>query len=273
MRIFNHALRRTLRDDLGVRRRIRVVDFRQESAEHEVSRLLAAGIAFAQVAADAPNATDLANDGALLGVIAENMDRRGRGDEFDQLARTDGDALSATDAKPLVDFRKSVHDRNRVLRADIRTRPVAETAVGAPLVAARRRRRDAAVTDSVVVADLNGLASRTAALDERNSLFGRRRRHAEDLRDCGGAGFAADRARPVRSRPRDKGVRVAVAPREPATAAVRPRQRRRHESDARVFPHAQIPFRDRQNDRRNKPDSRNDKNCRCHDSHFPLRLL
>ena len=80
------------------------------------------------------------------------MDGGGGGHELDELAGAGGHALATADAQALVHDREAVLDADRVLGADVRARAVAEAAELAALVAARRRRRDAAVADAVVVA-------------------------------------------------------------------------------------------------------------------------
>ena len=108
--VYAHALRRAFGDNLLVRGRIRVVDFRKKSLEHEVFSLLASRILLAEMAAHASDTADLAHHRALVGVIAEDMYRRGRGDELDELLRTCGHALAAADAEALVDLGESVMD-------------------------------------------------------------------------------------------------------------------------------------------------------------------
>ena len=123
MGVYAHALRWTLRDDLLVFRRIRVIDLGKKALENEVTSLLAAGILLAEMAAHATDAADLAHKRALVGIVAENMHRGGRGDKLDQLFRTYGHALAATDAEALVDLGKPVGNRNRILGADVGARP------------------------------------------------------------------------------------------------------------------------------------------------------
>ena len=118
VRIYRHALRGTFRRDLLVRRRILVVDLGEEALEGEVVCLLAAGVLLAEVAAHAADAADLADVRALVGVRAEDVDRRGRGDELDDVLRARRHALAAADAEALVDLGASDDDRLKIADAN-----------------------------------------------------------------------------------------------------------------------------------------------------------
>ena len=110
--VFADALARALVHERGVRRRVLVVDLREEPVEGEVVRLLAAGVLLAEVAADAADAADLRDLRALQRVVAEHVDRGGGGDELDELARAHAHALAAADAEALVDDGEAVRDRD-----------------------------------------------------------------------------------------------------------------------------------------------------------------
>ena len=187
------------------------------------------------------------------------------------MLRARGHALAAADAEALVHLGEAVVDRDRALGADVRARAVAEAPVGAALVAARRHRGDAAVADAVVVADADRLRARAAALDERDATLGRRRLHAEDLRDLLRAGVAAGRAGAVGRGPRDESARVAVAAGEAAAAAVRAGERGGHEPDARVLLDAEVTVRHGERDGRDEPHAGDAHYCDGHMAVCPFR--
>ena len=103
-----HALRGTLRHDLRIGRRIRIVHLRQEALKCEVASLLAARVLLAQVAAHAAYSADLADCRPLVGIVAEHVYRRRSRNQLDHLLGTYRDALSAADAKALVNLREPV---------------------------------------------------------------------------------------------------------------------------------------------------------------------
>lgn len=70
MSVLRDALRGTFRGDLGIARRIRIIDARQKAVESEVISLFTAGILLAKAAADTADTADLADKRPLLGVIA-----------------------------------------------------------------------------------------------------------------------------------------------------------------------------------------------------------
>ena len=127
-----------------------------------------------------------------------------------------------------------------------------------------RRGRDVAVADSVVVAHADRLGARSAALDEGDAPLGRRGFDAEYLRDLLRARLASRGAGPVRRGAGDESARVAVAPREAASAAVRARKRRGDHADAGILLDAEVAVRYRERERRDKSDSRDDCNCYRH---------
>ena len=171
MSVLRYALRGTFRGDLGIARRIRIIDARQKAVESKVVGLFASGILLAKAATDTADTADLTDLRPLLRIVAENVHRCGNGNERDHPLRTDGNALAATDAKALIHLRQSVDYRNRGLGAHVRACAVTEAAVGAAFVSAGRRRRDAAVADSVVVADADRLGTRSATLDDGDAPF------------------------------------------------------------------------------------------------------
>ena len=125
MRILAYALARALRHQGGVRGRVLVVHVGEEAVECEVSGLLAAGVLLAEVAADAAHAAYLRHLRAAHRIVAEHVDGGRGGDQLDDLARADGDALAAADAEALVDDGESVLDADGALGADVRARAVA----------------------------------------------------------------------------------------------------------------------------------------------------
>ena len=240
MSVLRDALRGTFRGDLGIARGSRIIDARQKAVEGKVGGFFAAGILLAKAAADTADAADLTDLRTLLGVVAENMHRGGRGNERDHPLGTDGDALAATDAKTLINLRQTVDDRNSGLGAHVRAGAVTEAAVSAALVAAGRRRRDIAVADSVVVADANRLGTRSAALDYGDAPFRAGGVDSENIRNfCRSVrryrGTGADG-----SGTRDKRAGITVAPWEAASAAVGAGQRGCNHADPGIFANAQI---------------------------------
>ena len=217
--------------------------------------LLAARALLAEVAADAADAADLRDLGSAHGVVAEDVDGGGRGDELDELARAHAHALATADAEALVHDREAVGDRDRVFRAHVRARAVAEAAEAAALVAARRGGGGRTVADAVVVAHADRLRARAAALDERDALFGGGCRDAEDLGEFRVHGVAAGRARAGSGGSLDEGARVVGAAGEAAAAAVRAGKGGRGEADAGIFLHGEVFVRNRQRERREGADA------------------
>ena len=240
MRVFGNALCGAFRGDLGIARGIRIIDGRQKAVESEVISLFTAGILLAKAATDTADSADLTDLRTLLGVVAENMHRGGRGNERDHPLGTDGDALAATDAKTFINLRQTVDDRNRGLGAHVRAGAVTEAAVSAALVAAGRRRRDVAVADSVVVADANRLGTRSAALDDGDAPFRAGGVDTENIRNFCRSVRRYRGARADGSGTRDKRTGITVAPGKTASAAVGAGERGSNHSDSGIFANAQI---------------------------------
>ena len=240
MSILRDALRGTLRGDLGIVRRIRIIDARQKAFEREVISLFASGILLAKAATDTADTADLTDLRTLIGVVAENVHRCGSGNERNHPFRTDGNALAATDTKALIHLRQAVDDRNRGLGAHVRAGAVTEAAVSAALIAAGRRRSDVAVADSVVVADAYRLGARSAALDDGDASFRAGGVDSENIRNfCRSVGRYCG-ARTDGSRTRDKRTGITVAPGKTASAAIGAGQRGYNHSDSGIFANAQI---------------------------------
>lgn len=240
MSVLRDALRGTFRGDLRIARGIRIIDARQKSVEGEVISFFAAGILLAESAADTADTADLTDLRPLLGIVAKNMHRGGSGNEGYHLLRTDGDALAATDAKTLINLRQTVDDRNSGLRADVRAGAVTEAAVGAAFISAGRRRRDAAVADSVVVADTDRLGTRSAALDDGDAPFRAGGVDSENIRNFCRSVRRYRGARTDGSRTRDKRTGITVAPGKAASAAVGAGERGSNHADSGIFANAQI---------------------------------
>ena len=264
MSVLRDALRGTFRGDLGIARGIRIVDARQKAVEGKVTGLFASGILLAEPAAYAADAADLADLRSLIRVVAENVHRGGSGNERDNPLRTDGDALAAADAKALINLRQTVDDRDRGLGAHVRAGAVPEAAVGAAFVAAGRRRRDAAVADSVVVADANRLGARSAALDYSDAPFRAGGVDSENVRNFSRSVGRYRGARSDGSRTRDKSAGVTVAPGKAAPAAVGAGQRGGNHADPGIFADAQIFIREGERNRRYETYGRDAYNCCQH---------
>ena len=264
MRVFAYALGGTLGNYLGVKRRIGIIHLGKKARELKMASLLAARIALAKAAADAPHSTHLAHLRTLLWIVAENMDRRGSRDERDNAARTGAYALAASNAKTLIHLGKAIGNRDSALWADVRAGAIAKASVDAAFVAAGGGGRHAAIANAVVAANAYRLGARAAALDERNALLGGDGGNAKNLRYGSTALASACGARTVGGSPRHKCASIAVAPRETTSAAVGAWQSGSDKANARIFADTQKFICKSQKNSCGETDKSNRKNCNNH---------
>ena len=264
MRVFAYALGGTLGNYLGVKRRIGIIHLGKKARELKMASLLAARIALAKAAADAPHSTHLAHLRSLLWIVAKNMDRRGSWDERDNAARTGAYALAASNAKTLIHLGKAIGNRDRALGADVRAGAIAKASIDAAFVAASSGGRYVAIANAVVVANAYRLGARAATLDERNALLGGDGGNAKNLRHGSCALASACGARTVGGCPRHKCTSITVAPWETASTAVGTWQSGSDKTNARIFTDTQKFICESQKNSCGETNKSNRKNCNNH---------
>jgi hypothetical protein len=271
--ILDNALRGTLPDKRTVRGIVLVVNFRKEPVKCEMPRLFAAGVLFAQTASHAANLADLAHIRSAKRIVAENMNRGLRRNELDHAARTHVHALAAADAETLIDLRKTVHDGDRMLRADIRAGAIAKATEAAALVATGDGSGGSAVRNAIIVANADCIRARSAAVNDCNALFRGCSRNTKNLGDFCYALFVRGRTRTISRRTGNKSTGVAIASRETASAAVRTRQSRSYETYARILLNRKILVRNGERKRGNRTHTRNNSYRNQNSSHLFSSLI
>jgi hypothetical protein len=185
------------------------------------------------------------------------MNRCLRRNELDHAARTHVHALAAADAETLIDLRKTVHNGDRMLRADIRAGAIAKATEAAAFVATCDSSGGSAVRNAVIVANADCIRARSAAVNDCNALFRGCSRNTKNLGDFCYALFVRGGTRTVRRRSSNKSTGVAVAPWKATSTAVRTRQCRRDETYTRILLNRKILVRNGERKRGNRTHTRN----------------